>query len=483
MSELAFNLNGEPFELPAAAVGWRVRRIKGRGAPEVVYSREGIPLMLPIDADIDDLRDAARSEGRFRLDPVDEHNRMISQTPAGYVCVPPVESGPELAPLASRTTSDSVAIEAMRMNTELARTIIDKFPMMMDSAAALLRAADGAGLPAREPRAVVANDERSDRDDDDSDDDDDRDEDDEDDDVPEAPAPKATGLAAMLETLVPLVMPVVMSAIAGGQLKLPDGLAALLNCRRASPTARTQAAAAATHATRPPGAVPAPGPHDPAPASRGTRASGFAPAHAPASGRTNGTATASPSAPVSDAPRAAGQSPSQGHEAVRHEGVTVHGPDPVSATIDVPHVHAAQHADPALAELGAAAPRSPGVPWSERSAQSGAAFARAMPADVVPGAAAHPGGSTLATGDDTATEPAEELPTLDAVALAHFAAIQGALTFREGMMARALAAELSPADLRTWLSELRELSVPEAVARIRGVLEAGGDDGASGGAS
>jgi hypothetical protein len=68
MSELAFNLNGEPFELPSAAVGWRVRKMKPKGAPEVVYSRDGVPLILPIDANIDDLRRAAGSEGRFRLD-------------------------------------------------------------------------------------------------------------------------------------------------------------------------------------------------------------------------------------------------------------------------------------------------------------------------------------------------------------------------------------------------------------------------------
>ena len=33
MSELAFNVNGEPFEVPAAAAGWRVRRLKAKGAP------------------------------------------------------------------------------------------------------------------------------------------------------------------------------------------------------------------------------------------------------------------------------------------------------------------------------------------------------------------------------------------------------------------------------------------------------------------
>lgn len=28
MSDLAFNLNGEPFDVPANATGWRVRRMK-----------------------------------------------------------------------------------------------------------------------------------------------------------------------------------------------------------------------------------------------------------------------------------------------------------------------------------------------------------------------------------------------------------------------------------------------------------------------
>jgi hypothetical protein len=32
MSELAFNANGEAFEIPANVTGWRVRRMKPRGA-------------------------------------------------------------------------------------------------------------------------------------------------------------------------------------------------------------------------------------------------------------------------------------------------------------------------------------------------------------------------------------------------------------------------------------------------------------------
>lgn len=60
-------------------------------------------------------------------------------------------------------------------------------------------------------------------------------------------------------------------------------------------------------------------------------------------------------------------------------------------------------------------------------------------------------------------------------------AIQGALTPQEGIFARALAAELSPAERHRWLAELGSLSVPEAVAKIRAVL--GTDRNDNGGAS
>src|SRR5262249_38448644 len=148
----------------------------------------------------------------FRLDPVDEHNRMIPNASAGYVCVPANEDSPEPAQLASRAPTDNVAIEAMRLNTELARSIIEKFPMMLESSAALLRAADSAGITTRPPR-VVANDEVEE---DDEDDDVDQDED-----PGDEAAAKASGLVGLIETLAPFVMPAIMNAIAGGKLKIP----------------------------------------------------------------------------------------------------------------------------------------------------------------------------------------------------------------------------------------------------------------------
>jgi hypothetical protein len=88
MSELAFNLNGEPFDLPLTAPAGACASSRAR-VPEVVYGREGAPLVLRIDADTADLRREARSEGRYRLDAIDENNRPIAGAPPAYVCIHP----------------------------------------------------------------------------------------------------------------------------------------------------------------------------------------------------------------------------------------------------------------------------------------------------------------------------------------------------------------------------------------------------------
>ncbi|HEU4731294.1 MAG TPA: hypothetical protein VFT22_25545, partial [Kofleriaceae bacterium] len=95
----------------------------------------------------------------------------------------------------------------------------------------------------------------------------------------------------------------------------------------------------------------------------------------------------------------------------------------------------------------APAPRAPG-PSTDASPNAHAQPASAAPTSDLP----------------------SDLPTLDPAALIHFANIERALTQREAMLARALAAELSPAELRAWLNELKPLSVPDAVAKIQGVL-------------
>jgi hypothetical protein len=141
----------------------------------------------------------------------------------------------------------------------------------------------------------------------------------------------------------------------------------------------------------------------------------------------------------------------------------------------VPPAHVA-HRSQTLAELDTSVPRSL-LPVVSANAEPDAESFDDTDDD----------GSTLAVAGEpvmeSATESEDELPTLDAAMLAHFLAIQSALTFREGMLARALAAELTPGELRAWMAELRELSVADAAARIRSVLADEAADDAAGGGS
>ncbi|MBA3673317.1 MAG: hypothetical protein H0W68_15000, partial [Gemmatimonadaceae bacterium] len=185
--------------------------MKPRGAPELVYGRDGRPLTIPVESDLDDLRESVGLVGKYRLDPINDDGKAVEHVPAAYIQVvrpERTEAPPSVAASASGTSDDTIR-EAMRMNTELAKAVIDRFPEMMQAAAVLLRAADGAGLPAR-PGLVV-------------------DTDDETDEQAEA-APQGFDLNALVAQVVPLI---VMS-LGKGKLKVPD-LGAVLDWRKASP--------------------------------------------------------------------------------------------------------------------------------------------------------------------------------------------------------------------------------------------------------
>ena len=62
------------------------------------------------------------------------------------------------------------------------------------------------------------------------------------------------------------------------------------------------------------------------------------------------------------------------------------------------------------------------------------------------------------------------MPTIEPAAMMHFLAIQKALTAEEAALAKEVAKGLSPAGLNAWIGELAPLSVPDAVARIRGII-------------
>jgi hypothetical protein len=296
--------------------------MKPRGAPEVVYSKDGVPLVAPIEAGVEELRNLVGAPGRYRLDAVDDNGRTVEDLPAAYVIVPARNEAAASPAAPAPMTFDGSAMvvaEAMRASMELAKSVVDRFGQVMEASAELLRAADGAGLPRREPRVVVET------------------EDDEDeDDVIEAPAAPSSPAFDLLNTLVAQIVPIVVSGIASKGLPKLDGV---LDWRKAAANAGTKAPVA-------PSAT-----HD--------------------DGR------------AEDDHDAAGQASSE-----------------------------------------------------------------------------------------------SALPPLGPQQMAHFLAIQSSLKPDEAALARQLAAELTPAEMRAWLAELSAMSVPDAVAKIRtlvaGQTKAGG---------
>ncbi len=321
MSELAFNINGEAFDLPATATGWRVRRMRPRGAPEVVYGRDGAPLIVPAEAGLEELRQFVGAAGKYRLDAIDERGRTIDKLPASYVIVPPSEDDTQVVAADGPRTIDGSAntlvAEAMRLNTELAKSVVERFPQMVQAAAELLRAADGAGLPSRAPRVRDEDVEEADGDD-------------LDDEVPPA--------GFDLNSLVAQVMPLLVGGLASGKLKMPN-VGEMLDWRKAAKS---------------------------------------------------------------------------------------------SSNND-----------------------SEKKPTKERL-----------------------GPPTENEGAGASAEQSASLPPIDAATMAHFISVQSMLTPEESALAREVAAELKPAELRAWFDELSKLDVAEAAAKIRKVV-----GGAKGGAS
>ena len=177
MSELAFNVNGERFDVPDEAEFWRVRRFKpsGRGTPEVVFDPDGLPLVIPIDTDIHEFRRLVEMQpGRYRLDPIDADQKGCDDGTAAYVQLADASGAPSSAgadsPAAAGSRQDDLIRDLVRVNADMVKSITEKFATVMESAATLIRAADGAGMPARQP-VVMPQVEDAELEDDDEDDD------------------------------------------------------------------------------------------------------------------------------------------------------------------------------------------------------------------------------------------------------------------------------------------------------------------------
>jgi len=72
---------------------------------------------------------------------------------------------------------------------------------------------------------------------------------------------------------------------------------------------------------------------------------------------------------------------------------------------------------------------------------------------------------------DTIPENATDVfPPLDRITIAHFMAIQSALTPEEAGFVHDIVMKLGAPELRAWFEELRKLSVPLAVKQLRVVI-------------
>ena len=143
MSEIWFDSERKPIDVPPNAVAWLVRRVVVRGRPQTVYGPEGLPLYVPVAVGRAELRHAVKVEGLYRLYPVDDEQRPIKGVPAVYVAPWDVpvetvlasdESGAELDELAALPPT----------SLALARQILACVPTLLDTAGALLRTSEAA---------------------------------------------------------------------------------------------------------------------------------------------------------------------------------------------------------------------------------------------------------------------------------------------------------------------------------------------------
>jgi hypothetical protein len=190
MSELAFDEDGQRFQVPATVTRWRVRRFNNPGRPggaQVVYGDDGLPLFLDVDATAEEFREAVGSRpGRYRLDGLNAQSRVEDGVPPAYLMInagaPSAESngggsvgGGERAYNAPPPTTSSLeyaVVELARANRDALTTMTDRFSSVCDAMATVVRAVDGAGLPRRAPLGPLLVDQIDDEDDDDGDDDD-----------------------------------------------------------------------------------------------------------------------------------------------------------------------------------------------------------------------------------------------------------------------------------------------------------------------
>lgn len=149
MSELAFDKEGNLFRFSRQTKKLRPRRWKNagqRGTCAAAIDPDGEPLFVDADAENVEVRAAVGNVPRFyRLDQCDEDGTPIEDAPPAYVSI---ESARNAAPVGETDSRDALIRDPAQINAEMTRTLVERFSNVMQAAADVLRAADGAGSPA-----------------------------------------------------------------------------------------------------------------------------------------------------------------------------------------------------------------------------------------------------------------------------------------------------------------------------------------------
>ena len=199
MSELHYDADGEPAKLPATAEEFRVRRFRKpgeRGACEIVHGADGAPLYVAVDTTYNEFRTLVDGvAGRYRLDPVDAGRAVCKDAVPMYVTIDPARrnsggQGDEPSGMVRELMRANV--EMMRANLEMTKHVTERLAGIMSATSEILRAADGANLPRREPLPPLPAAEVDDQDD-------------EDDDDQDPVNPLAIALARLLEQATPML--------------------------------------------------------------------------------------------------------------------------------------------------------------------------------------------------------------------------------------------------------------------------------------
>jgi hypothetical protein len=115
-----------------------------RGTAQIVYSPEGVPLILPITAGLQDLRRAVGSEGHYRLAPIDEHRRRIPDARRGYVVLT-ARSFVETQGRGATWPPTAQLLALARVSIEQAEALMALATALLDTARTLLRTTEDTG--------------------------------------------------------------------------------------------------------------------------------------------------------------------------------------------------------------------------------------------------------------------------------------------------------------------------------------------------